>query len=145
MSTVAIADTGVLFAYLSRRDAHHLWAVACFQRYAAPLITCEAVLTETMFLLRWTGGDVHKVVEMLGTGMLTLGLSVEDGADRIGVLVERYRDRISLADACVIRLSELYAGADVLTTDVTDFNIYRRNGRSAIPLVVPAGMRPRSE
>jgi hypothetical protein len=43
---------------------------------------------------------------------------------------------MSLADACIVRLSESQQQACVFTTD-SDFAIYRRNGRKVIPLMAP--------
>jgi uncharacterized protein len=45
--------------------------------------------------------------------------------------------RMSLADACLVRLSELHSACQVLTLD-TDFRRYRRHGRQIIPLPGPA-------
>ena len=47
------------------------------------------------------------------------------------------RDRpMSLADACLVRMAELYDEAAVLTLD-SDFTIYRKNGGQVIPLIAP--------
>jgi predicted nucleic acid-binding protein len=52
-------------------------------------------------------------------------------------LVARYRDRpMSLADACLVRLAELFDEAEVITLD-RDFSIYRKHGRQTIPLISP--------
>ena len=51
--------------------------------------------------------------------------------------MRRYRNRpMSLADACLVRLSEIHAAAEVLTLD-SDFRIYRRHGNKVIPLRMP--------
>jgi hypothetical protein len=51
--------------------------------------------------------------------------------------MQRYRNvPASYADACIVRLSERFPAADVITVD-SDFEIYRRNGRQSIPLVAP--------
>ena len=42
----------------------------------------------------------------------------------------------SLADACLIRMSEQHERCRVMTLD-SDFHIYRRHGRKAIPLLRP--------
>lgn len=42
-----------------------------------------------------------------------------------------------LADLCIIRMSELHPRHSVLTVERTDFRVYRRNKREAIPLVCP--------
>jgi hypothetical protein len=44
----------------------------------------------------------------------------------------------SLADACLVRMSETIADAVLWTTD-TDFRIYRRHGRQAVPCRTPYG------
>ena len=43
---------------------------------------------------------------------------------------------IDLADACLVRLSEILSGSRIITVD-RDFQVYRRNGREAIPLLTP--------
>jgi hypothetical protein len=45
---------------------------------------------------------------------------------------------MSLADACLVRLSEIVPDAVVFTLDA-DFRIYRRRGRAVIPVLMPAG------
>lgn len=55
----------------------------------------------------------------------------------VHALMKKYRNvPASYADACLIRLSELHGAAMVMTTD-TDFRVYRRNGRQAIPRIAP--------
>jgi hypothetical protein len=49
----------------------------------------------------------------------------------------RYGDQsISIADASLIRMSELQAESVIFTLD-RDFLVYRRNGRHKIPLLAP--------
>jgi uncharacterized protein len=43
---------------------------------------------------------------------------------------------MSLADACLVRMTELDPGAEVATVD-TDFKVYRRSGRMKIPVIAP--------
>jgi hypothetical protein len=43
---------------------------------------------------------------------------------------------MSLADASLVRMSELFADSRVMTMD-SDFRIYRRHGRQAIALIFP--------
>jgi hypothetical protein len=37
-----------------------------------------------------------------------------------------------------MRLAELHPAARILTTDATDFRVYRRNRTEKIPLILPA-------
>jgi predicted nucleic acid-binding protein len=62
---------------------------------------------------------------------------VDDHIPELLALMRRYRDvPMSLADACLVRLSELHRHGRVMTTD-TDFRLYRRNARQVIPLLAP--------
>ncbi len=133
----AIVDTGPLVALLSARDTHHQWARSSFAAIAPPGITCEAVLAEAWHLLRGTARGQSALLELLAGGTLTIefGLMAELAAVRR--LVSRYKDRpMSLADACMVRLAEIYDEASVITLD-RDFAVYRKNGRQVIPLISP--------
>jgi hypothetical protein len=43
---------------------------------------------------------------------------------------------MALADACLVRLTEIHPESVLLTLD-SDFQIYRRHGRSVIPVLSP--------
>jgi predicted nucleic acid-binding protein len=52
-------------------------------------------------------------------------------------LMRKYRNiPMSLADATLVRLSELHRDCQILTFD-TDFRIYRRHGNKVIPVLMP--------
>lgn len=132
-----LVDSGPLVALLVARDQHHGWACRQFERLAAPLLTCEAVLSETQFLVDRHGGNPLVVLEMVARGALNVAFQVEDEIDRLQELQLSYRNvPMSLADACLVRMSELYSRCRVFTTD-SDFRIYRRNGRQVIPTLMP--------
>jgi predicted nucleic acid-binding protein len=132
-----LVDAGPLVALLNARDRHHEWARAEFGRREAPFHTCEAVLTEAQHLVARGGGNPLQILEMLRRGALTVGLRVEEEVDRLLALQRSYRELpMSLADACLVRLSERDEHSRVLTTD-THFRIYRRHRRQLIPVLVP--------
>ena len=132
-----IADAGPLVAYLDRSDQHHAWAKEVMASLTEPLLTCDAVLAEATFLLQRGGIAAGLPMRMIERGVLKSEFSTASEAQPVRSLLERYDDvPMSLADACVVRMSELYPRAKVWTTD-SDFTIYRRNRRSLIPLVTP--------
>ena len=132
-----IADTGPLVAYLDRSDQHHAWAKQVMATLTEPLLTCDAVLAEVTFLLQRGGIAAGLPMRMVERGVLKSELCTAREAQPLRALLERYNDvPMSLADACVVRMSELHIGAKVWTTD-SDFTIYRRNRRSIIPLIMP--------
>ncbi len=113
---------------------HHDWAVRVAEQVSDPLLTCEAVLAETAFHL----GSVQLVLEMIEEGLVTLAFDCKDHLPHLGRLAKRYADRNpDLADLCLVRMSELYPKHLVITTDRSDFRVYRRNKREVIPLVCP--------
>ena len=60
------------------------------------------------------------------------------GAVVVGGLVCGIADQpMSLADACLVRMTEVLPDPLLLTTDA-DFRIYRRHSRQAIPHLLPA-------
>lgn len=128
-----ILDTGPLVALLNRADQHHEWTLAALERLELPLWTCEAVLTEAAHLT----GQGGAILDMVSDGKLRIGLAIEEEAAAIAALLKRYRGRMDLADACVVRLTELTRPCRVFTLDRRDFSTYRRNGREVIPLLAP--------
>jgi predicted nucleic acid-binding protein len=129
-----IADTGFVVAFISRRDVHHEWALDIARRTTEPLITCEPVLAESAFHLQSSAS----VIALLQHGMLRLAFDCGQNLEQLQALAQRYADRKpDLADLCLIRMSELHPRHTVITVDESDFRVYRRNKRDAIPLLCP--------
>ncbi len=133
-----LVDAGPLVAYLMRRDQHHLWAVSHFQTAPVPLFTCEAVLVEAEHLVeRIESGTSEKLRLLLERGVIAVRFSLAEQLSAVLNLQRRYADLpMSLADACLVRMSEIDERALVFTTD-SDFRIYRKRNRKVIPLISP--------
>ena len=131
-----LLDAGPLVALLSHTDSARPWAEEQFLQ-PGPFLTCEAVLSEACFLVRHNGGDASRIMAMLDRGSIRLGMNLSEELSAVRKLFEKY-DNVpaSLADACLIRMSELYDPCVVLTLD-SDFHVYRRHGRQTIPLLRP--------
>jgi len=137
MRSPILLDTGPLVAFLDRRDAFHEWAKSQFAETEPPAITCEAVLSEACFLLRRQPGAIAALLEMLRREAVVIGFRFEDELEPVSTLLRRFADvPMSLADACLVRMTELRTGAAVLTLDA-DFRIYRRHGRLIVPVIMP--------
>jgi hypothetical protein len=53
-------------------------------------------------------------------------------------LATKYADRpMDLADACIVRMTELTSKCRVWTVDRSDFSTYRRHGKKVIPCEFP--------
>jgi uncharacterized protein len=133
-----LLDTGPWVALHCRDDHFHTWARTEFGKLTGPLLTCEAVMAETCFLLARGGHDPAKALALVSRGVVQVGMALADEITSVQALFERY-DNVpaSLADACLVRMSELYERCRVFTLDA-DFHIYRRHGRRVIPLLTPA-------
>jgi len=133
-----IVDTGPLVALLSKRDSYHRWALATFAGVHPPALTCEAVVAEAWHLLSGTAKGQTALLDLIAAGTLAVEFALISEIAAVRRLVARYSDRpMSLADACLVRLAELFDEAGVITLD-RDFSIYRKHGRQTIPLISPA-------
>lgn len=104
-----LIDTGPLVASINRRDKFHVWARERLGEINPPVLTCEAVLAEACFLLQETSGGSAAVLELVDRGVLLVDFQVATYAKSIRQLIHKYSDvPISLADACLVRMSELH-------------------------------------
>ena len=136
MAASVIVDAGLLVALLSRRDTHHQWAVVQARQYAPPWRTCDAVLSEAFHLLR--AGGLPALSALVRRGAVVTGFDLASEIEPVLRLMQKYASvPMSLADACLVRLSETLPDPVILTTDA-DFHIYRRHSRQIVPCVMPA-------
>jgi uncharacterized protein len=132
-----IVDAGPLVALLTKQDKHHGWSHAQFDSIEAPLLTCEAVITEAMFLMRDRLNGREQILQMLTSGLVTIKFHLTEHAQDILKMVQRYNNvPMSLADACLVRMAELLPKSHVFTLD-SDFQVYRKNTRHVIPCITP--------
>lgn len=137
MAKTVLIDSGAIVAALRRRDQHHAWARAHFESTTEPFVTCEAVISESHFLLERAPGGKEALYGLLERGIIAVNFSLAGQLAETVRLIRRYRDTpMSFADACLVRMAELHDGAVVFTTD-DDFRTYRKNGRQVIPLTMP--------
>lgn len=135
MAATALADASFLVSLLDRRDGYHKWASAVAAQYPPPWRTCEAALSEALYLL----GPHGKIAfaELLHRGALLVTFAFQPEREHVIALMKKYSEvPMSFADACLVRMSEIAANPIVLTTD-TDFRIYRRHSRQSVPSIMP--------
>lgn len=137
MTDAAILDSGPLVAFLHSNEQHHDWVVEHFKLLPPRLLTCEPVLTEACFLLGFAQPAMEQIDEFLERGVIQIPFQFLVERQPVMRLMRTYRNiPMSLADACLVRMSELYPHAPVLTLD-RDFGVYRRNGRQRIDAIMP--------
>jgi predicted nucleic acid-binding protein len=137
MAGNVLVDAGFVVALLSRRDTHHPWAVAQAPRFAPPWNTCEAALSEAFHLLGARGAP--GLSALLRRRSVLVAFDLAKDLEPVLKLMQKYSDvPMSLADACLVRMTETFADPIILTTDA-DFRIYRRHSRHVVPCVTPHG------
>ena len=134
----AIVDTGPLVAFFDRAERHHRWVTERVEELEAPLLICEPVLAEAMYLLARQPRAQDALFELLQNGALSVAFQIEEHVGALRKLLQKYRDTpMSLADACVVRMAEIHERHAVLTLD-SDFSVYRKHGRVPLTLIHPA-------
>lgn len=135
MAESVVVDAGFVVALLSSRDSHHRWSVAQAERFPLPWRTCEAAVSEALHLLGARGSS--SLIELLRRRSLLVAFDLSADLEAVLRLLAKYADvPMSLADACLVRMTETLADPVVLTTD-SDFRVYRRLGRQVVPCMTP--------
>lgn len=133
----AILDTGPLVAFLDRAEQHHRWVIEQVAVLDPPLLVCEPVLAKAMYLLGRFSRAQDALFGLLENGALKIALRIDEHVPALRMLHQKYRDRpMSLADACIVRMAEIYERHAVLTLD-SDFTVYRKDGRTPLALIHP--------
>lgn len=132
-----LLDTGPWVALLCRDDTHHEWSRAQWAALDQPVLSCEAVVAETCFLLARHGFDPAAPLKMIERGVVRIDFALAAQIASVRALFER-QDTLpaSLAEACLLRQSELHEPCKVFTLD-RDFQVYRRHGRRTVPVISP--------
>jgi predicted nucleic acid-binding protein len=120
-----LLDTGFIVALLDRSESLHKACTRTVRAVEVPLITCEAVITESCYLLRSLLGAPEAVIENVAAGIFQIPFQLSRETAGVKQVLRKYKDRkIDLADACLICLADQFETADILTLD-RDFAIYR--------------------
>ncbi|HKJ32097.1 MAG TPA: PIN domain-containing protein [Balneolales bacterium] len=133
-----IIDTGPLIAYFDRNDYWHEWTSEQFNRLTPPLFTCEAVITEVLFLLLRQNLNPDPIFKIENRGFLVIQSVFTKTKDQRNIqkIITNYHDLpASFADACLVAMHMDDPNSRIFTLD-HHFNIYRA-GRKKIPVIMP--------
>lgn len=135
--TPVLLDTGVIVALLDRSERHHDVCVGVLQRLGRPLVTCEAVIAESCYLLRRFPAGADTVLENVERGVFQLPFQLFRSVAPVRKAMRKYHDQtMDLADACLVQLAEELGTGDILTLD-RDFESYRWRRTRPFNLLVP--------
>lgn len=91
----------------------------------APIITCEAVIAESCYLLRDVRNAAAAVLENVDRSIFQIPYRLTGNASGVLNLMRKYADApMDFADACLVDMASDYQTGRILTLD-RDFRIYR--------------------
>jgi predicted nucleic acid-binding protein len=132
-----LLDTGVIVALLDRSERHHARCVKVMEGLDRPLVTCEAVIAESCYLLRGLPGAADTVLENVERGVFQIPFQLSRATAPVRSTLRKYRDLApDFADACLIQLANELDTGDILTLD-RDFELYRWRRNRPFHLLVP--------
>lgn len=131
-------DTGALVALLHADDADHDRCLRDFETFRGVLVTTEAILTESAFLLsRVKAGPAACLDFFIRRGAVLIPQTIES-LERCRVLMAKYADvPMDFADATLVALAEEARVDEVFTLDRRGFSVYRIGGRKPFQLRPP--------
>jgi hypothetical protein len=131
-----LLDTGPFVALVDRSEELHDECVAALENWTGPVVTTEAVLTETLYLVgpQWRAQKV--ALEFILRGAFQLVPSSHTSLQRVVALMERYRNvPMDFADATLVVLGEELETDRVFTLDRRGFSTYRMNRRKPFRVI----------
>jgi uncharacterized protein len=131
-----LLDTGPFVALLNRDERQHRACVEVFSQCQEPLLTTEAVLTETLYLLSAYPGGQQRAIDLILRGAVVLVPASHDSLRRAAALMAKYHDLpMDYADATLVALAEELGCQRVFTLDRRGFSVYRTRSREAFAMV----------
>ena len=135
----ALVDTGAVVALVNRADRHHAAAVEWFKRFRGQLLTTEAVVTETAYVLAARPAHLRAALiwfERARAAGLLLVEPVSDYAALSRIIAQYASLPCDYADASLIALAERTGVTAIATVDQRDFSVYRLRGRRRFRIVL---------
>jgi predicted nucleic acid-binding protein len=127
----------MIVALLDRSERHHPRCVEVMEGLDRPLVTCEAVIAESCYLLRGLPGAADAILENVERGVFQIPFQLSRATAAVRSTLRKYRDLApDFADACLIQLADELDTGDILTLD-GDFESYRWRRNRLFRLLVP--------
>jgi predicted nucleic acid-binding protein len=135
----ALVDTGAVVALVNRADRHHAAAVEWFGHFRGVLLTTEAVVTETAYVLG--ASRPHQRAAILWFDRATRAGLLEvhpvQNYAALDAILARYAELpCDYADATLIALAETAGVSVIATVDQRDFSVYRLGRRKRFRIVL---------
>ncbi len=136
MPAELLLDTGAFVALVDRDEKAHEDCVAALETWNGLVVTTEAVLTETLYLLGPQWRTQKNALEFILRGAFQLVPASATSLKRVSALMERYRNvPMDYADATLVALGEELETDWVFTVDRRGFGLYRLGQRKTFQII----------
>jgi predicted nucleic acid-binding protein len=131
-----LLDSGVIVALLDRSERYHEQCVRVLEELQQPLATCEAVLSESCFLLKKFPRASDRIMANVEEGIFQVPFQLTRSTASVHEILRKYRDLpVSFADACLVQMADELDTGDILTLD-SDFIHYRWRKTRAFRMLI---------
>ena len=132
-----LVDASFLVSVYDKREPYHLQCMAVLNQVSQPLVTCEPVITEAIYLLRHLPGSPQAILANVHERLLAIPFQLVRGVNEVLAYYNKYRDTpCDFGDACLIAMADELDTGDILTLD-SDFKHYRWRRTRAFNLLIP--------
>ena len=102
-----------------------------------PIVTCEAVIVESSYLLQSIPSAVDDVLANVAKGTFQIPFQISECASNVQQILRKYRDTpADFADACLIQMADQLDTGDILTLD-SHFKHYRWRRNKRFRMLIP--------
>jgi uncharacterized protein len=135
--TPVLVDASFLVAVYNKSDQHHARCVRALAAVEEQMATCEAVIAESLHLLRFARGAAESILASIEQGGLEIPFKLAESSSIVWAIMKKYGDvPADFADACLIAMADALDTGDILTLD-SDFKHYRWRRRRRFHMLVP--------
>jgi predicted nucleic acid-binding protein len=132
-----LLDSSVVVALLDTRERFHERCVRVLEELEEPLATCEAVISESCFLLKKIPKASDRILANVEEGIFEIPFQLTRSTASIHAILRKYHDLpVSFADACLVQMADELDTGDILTLD-SDFRHYRWRRNRSFHLLIP--------
>lgn len=124
----SIFDTGFLYAYFDKTDAHHESCDKIFLPESLNALLPDVVLPELAYLIlrRFNVEKLTAFLRSVANGDFELVRTTESDLERAAEILEKYNDNnIDLVDACIVAIAERLEIEKILTIDRRHFSVFK--------------------
>jgi predicted nucleic acid-binding protein len=84
-----LLDTGVVVALLDRSERMHRACADAVRELDVPMVTCEAVIAESCYLLRRLPGAPEAVIQNVAAGIFQTPFQLSGETSRVGQILRK--------------------------------------------------------